>query len=308
MISNPSTHRYQKRFNLLFLGLFIFLTGCSQANPIVVTVLVPVESPPALQSTNGPQETMPTATPTLDATVPPEVTSTTGATCNVLQDLNLRSGPGTAYDPPIAILKTGTQLVPSGYNPKGVPGGSWVRVDVNGTAQTGWVSAGIQFVSCNLELASLPAVAVPPPPKPAPPQIGTGAVDGKNIDSFRFSLEFNPDYFMRMYVFRSDDPDERFAAQKDGRNITSVQFAITSLDGDVTYYDHTENIAGYCVFGDGEPDCSPWIFENGQYKWASGGDPLQPGNYKMTITVTADDDEVGEWFWDSNNPVTITLP
>ncbi len=311
MISNPSTNRHHKRLlrnNILCLGLFIFLTGCSQATPIIVTVLVPDASTQALQSTIGPQTNIPDATSTPEATVLPEVTNITGASCTVQQDLNLRSGPGTAYNPPIAILKAGTKLVPSGYNSQGVPSGLWVQVQVEGTSQTGWVSAGIQYVSCNLELASLPAVAVPPPPKPAPPKIGTGVVDGNGISYFRSSMEFDPEYFFRMYVFRSDDPDEQFSANKDGRNIASVEFTVTSLDGDVIYYDHIENNAGYCIFGGGEPDCSPWIYENGQYRWAIGGDPVQPGNYQLTITVNSNDDQVGVWFWDSKNPVSITLP
>jgi hypothetical protein len=133
-------------------------------------------------------------------------------------------------------------------------------------------------------------------------------VDGNGIDYFRSSMEFNPDFFLRMYVFRTDDTNEQFSASKDGRDITSVQFTVTSLDGNVVYYDHTENTAGYCIFGGGEPDCSPWVFENGQYRWVSGGEPVKPGNYQLTITVTATDNQVGVWFWDENNPVSITLP
>jgi hypothetical protein len=311
MMSNPSSDRHQKRllkFILFSIGLFIFLNGCSQATPVVVTVLVPEPSTQASQTAPAPQTTISNATSSPEVTVSPAVTSTTGASCTVQQDLNLRNGPGTAYNPPIAILKDGTRLVPIGFNSQGVPSGPWVQVQVEGTSQAGWVSAGAQFVSCNLELASLPVVTVPPPPKPAPPKVGTGVVDGNGIDYFRSSMEFDPEYFMRMYVFRTDDPDEQFSANKDGRDITSVQFTVTSLDGDVVYYDRTENTAGYCIFGGGEPDCSPWIYENGQYKWESGGDPVQPGNYQLTITVTAEDDQVGVWFWDSKNPISITLP
>ena len=273
---------------ILYLGfLLLFITACVlpgsvQPTPIVITATPPISTETPL--------------PTVTAAVTP--TAPNNPSCTVLQDLNLRSGPGTAYNPPIAVLKGGTEFVPIGFNPQGVPGGPWVQTQVNG--QTGWVSAGQQFVSCNLELATLPRVEVPPPPRGVPPRVGTGAVDGDNISSFRFSLDYNPDYFVRMYVFRSDDPDEVFSAGKDGRGITSVKFNVSTPNGNRTFYESTERNAGYCIFGGGEPDCNPWAYENGQYKWTAGGDLVEAGNYKLTITVTAGDGEVGQWFIDIN--------
>jgi hypothetical protein len=143
-------------------------------------------------------------------------------------------------------------------------------------------------------------VDVPPPPKAAPPKIGTGAVDGDNISSFRFSIDYNPEYFVRMYVFRSDDPDEGFSFNKDGRGITSVEFKVTSPNGNNTYYEIKENSSGYCFFSSGVSDCNPWPYEDGQYKWSLGGEPVEEGNYKLTITVTAGDGQVGFWFIDIN--------
>ena len=66
----------------------------------------------------------------------------------------------------------------------------------------------------------------------------------------------------------------------------------------------TEINPGYCIFAGGEPDCNPWIFENEQNKWSAGGNPVEEGNYQLTIVVTADDDTVGKWFIDIN----IDLP
>jgi len=226
----------------------------------------------------------------------------------VLQDLNLRSGPGTAYNPPLAVLEEGTEFVPIGFEPQGVPGGPWVQAQVESTNQTGWVSAGEQFVSCNLELATLPEVDVPPPPKGVPPRVGTGAVDGDNIDSFRFSFDYNPDYLVRMYVFRSDDENEVFSVDKDGRGIDSVEFIVNTLvspnNVGEEHYRRTEMNPGYCIFAGGEPDCNPWIFENDQNKWVAGGGPVEEGNYLLTVIVTAKDNEVGKWFIDFN----IDLP
>jgi hypothetical protein len=289
MISNSSTTHRQRfsRSILVYLGFFIlFITSCIlpgsvQPTPIVITATSPVF----------------TETPL------PSATSPNNPTCTVLQDLNLRSGPGTAYNPPITQLDAGTEFVPIGFEPQGTPGGSWVQAQVESINQTGWVSAGEQFVSCDLDLANLPAVEVPPPPKGVPPRVGTGAVDGDGISAFRFSIDYNPDYFVRMYVFRSDDESEVFSADKDGRGITSVEFVVSSPDGSaefVEYYRRTEINPGYCIFAGGEPDCNPWIFEDSQYKWSAGGDVVEEGNYQLTITVTADDGEVGIWFIDIN--------
>jgi hypothetical protein len=294
MISNSSKNHHSQRFShrmLPYLGFFIlFITACIlpgsvQPTPIVITATSPVstETPPPL------------ATP-----ITP--TSPNNASCTVLQDLNLRSGPGTAYNPPITQLDAGTEFVPIGFEPQGVPGGPWVQAQVESTNQTGWVSAGEQFVSCNLELATLPEVDVPPPPKGVPPRVGTGGVDGDNISAFRFSFDYNPDYFVRMYVFRSDDSNEVFSADKDGRGITSVEFIVTK--GNVEYYRRTEINPGYCIFAGGEPDCNPWIFENDQNKWVAGGNAVEEGNYLLTVIVTAKDNEVGKWFIDFN----IDLP
>lgn len=293
MIFNSSTN-YRQRFSrrtLLYLGFFIlFITACIlpgsvQPTPIVITATSPIS----------------TETP-IHLETPIPLTAPSNASCTVLQDLNLRSGPGTAYNPPLTQLDAGTEFVPIGFEPQGVPGGPWVQAQVESINQTGWVSAGSQFVSCNLELSNLPEVNVPPPLRPAAPRIGTGGVEGENISAFRFSFDYNPDYFVRMYVFRSDDPNEVFSTDKDGRGITSVEFIVTK--GNVEYYRRTEINPGYCIFAGGEPDCNPWIFENEQNKWVAGGNAVEEGNYLLTVIVTADDDTEGRWFIDFN----IDLP
>jgi hypothetical protein len=201
-------------------------------------------------------------------------------------------------------LKKGLEFTPIGFNPQGVPSGRWVQAKVDSLNKTGWVSAGTDFVSCNIDLTTLPKVDVQPPPKPAPPILGTGAVDGDGISNFRFSLDYNPDYFVRMYVFRSDDANETFEASKDGRGIESVKFTITSPDSSTPIYENTERNPGYCIFGGGDAACNPWIFEDSQYKWTTGGRAVEAGNYKLLIVVTATDGTVGQWFIDIN----IRLP
>jgi hypothetical protein len=286
---------------MLFAGAAVLLILACSGVSTTPTVSAPTQTPFVVTAT-GPVSTATSLSAATDSPISP--TASTAASCSVLQQLNLRNGPGTAYNPPIIALEAGTEFVPIGFNPVGVPGGPWVQAQVDSINKTGWVSAGDQFVSCNLELASLPEVSVPPPPKPAAPRVGTGAVDGNNISSFRFSLDYNNDYFIRMYVFRSDDPDEDFTPSKDGRGITSVQFTVTSPNGNRTFYQSTERNSGYCIFGGGEPECNPWVIENGQYKWGSGGDPVEERDYELTIEVTAEDGEVGDWII----PINVRLP
>jgi len=285
---------------LLFAGLLLLLVlACSgvttNTQPTQTPFVITATAPPATATAAA--EASPTASP-------PEATSTTAPSCTVLQQLNLRTGPGTAYNPPIVALETGTQFVPIGFNPVGVPGGSWVQARVDSINKTGWVSAGEQFVTCNLELSSLPEVTVAPPPKPAAPRVSMGAVDGNNLEIFRFSIDTNNDYFVRMYVFRSDNPDEGFSLSKDGRGIDTVKFLVTSSDNSRNFFSSTEGQAGYCIFGGGTPECNPWVIENGQYVWGAGGEPVAEQDYELFIEVTADDGEVGNW----TIPITVRFP
>jgi hypothetical protein len=82
-----------------------------------------------------------------------------GSSCTVLQDLNLRFGPGTAYRPPLQVLPNNSVLVPLGFAPTGIPGGSWAYVQAEATQNKGWVSAGSQYISCDVDRTSLSAVA-----------------------------------------------------------------------------------------------------------------------------------------------------
>jgi len=155
--------------------------------------------------------------------------------------------------------------------------------------------------------AGVPPSPTPPPSTPPPPKISHGDPDGQT-DQFGFFLDFNPDYFLRMYVYPSDNPDNDQAKERDGQGILSVKFTITALNGNVVY-DRTEKNPGYCIFGGGEPDCNPWVFEDGQYKWKAGGTPVHEGNYRLDIIVTAENGNVGFWFWnpEDGNPITIEV-
>jgi len=281
--------------------VLLFTLACGVAGSPSPTDAPPTQTPFVVTATSPASTATSIVAKGTASPIPP--TPTSGPTCSVLQDVNLRPGPGTAYNPPITALETGTTFVPIGFNPVGVPSGPWVQARVDSISRTGWVSAGTQYVTCTIDLNSLPEVAVAPPPKPAPPGVGTGAVDGNNISAFRFAIEYGSDYFVRMFVFRSDDPDEEFTPSKDGRGIDTVYFVVTTPNGNRTFLERTEGSAGYCIFGGGEPNCNPWVFENGQYMWNSGGEPVIERDYELTIVVTADDGEVGNWII----PVNVRL-
>jgi hypothetical protein len=81
--------------------------------------------------------------------------------CTVITDrLNLRPGPGTNFNPPLAVLETGEILVVVGRNADG----SWLQVvvlDDNLEPEIlGWVSA--EFVFCVGEIEDAPVVEANP--------------------------------------------------------------------------------------------------------------------------------------------------
>lgn len=114
----------------------------------------------------------PTSTPTLTATRTPSATPTHTPTptppsflCEVISEsLNLRTGPGTEYAPPLANLPRGAQLLATGRNDPP----TWITVDVVGAARSGWVSADERFVRCDFSIERLPQAAIPPTPTLAP--------------------------------------------------------------------------------------------------------------------------------------------
>ncbi len=87
--------------------------------------------------------------------------------CFISSNVNLRSGPGTAYEPPVKVLNTGTELQPLSYSATGFPDGQWVEVKVVPSGETGWVSTG-NISNCNLILTELPAGTIPPTPTSSP--------------------------------------------------------------------------------------------------------------------------------------------
>lgn len=243
----------------------------SDTPPVVIE---PTATPLTLEATaTSPTEAaQPTDTPALEPT---------GPSCAILQDLNLRSGPGTAYRPPILVLPGNSIVTPLGFNPTGIPGGSWVYVEVSPGGQKGWVSAGNQFVSCDLNLASLPSIVVGAPlPPPLPRSAISSTPEGSCADKdlqYVCEVVFSDEAWIQFKVLQ----DGRELGQADG--VEQVNFSVIR-DGNVVY-EITELTKDYCIFGGNGP-CAPWVAENYNYQWKAGGPAVQPGEHLVRIEGT----------------------
>jgi hypothetical protein len=215
-----------------------------------------------------------------------------------LQSLNFRPGPGVAYRPPIRALETGTLLVPTGYNPVGVPGGSWVQVQIPPENEVGWVSGGEQFVGCNIDLNTLPEIDVPPPPPPGPPSIDASAPDGTVPPGWVWDDIFDPSFFVRMQVF-----DQGNGGLQDGDGMASVSFQVLNSDGEQVW-ERVENTAAYCIFAGGEPNCNPWVIEDFFYTWGEGGPQVEEGLYTLLIIAESYFGESGNWNYEIDIDLT----
>jgi hypothetical protein len=290
------------RLALFLLAMFVVLAcslSVSSATPAPETAVsetLPTTATQTLQP--EPTETIQPGQPTSTAEGPEEATATSLTTsCTVLQDLNLRSGPGTAYRPPVRVLPANSVIIPLGFAPQGIPGGSWAYVQDAASQDKGWVSAGAQYISCNVELASLPAVAFgTPPPPPLPKSAQTSDPDGNGFcidpdSGYQCVGIFSEEALFEFKIIRNGNEQ----GPNDG--VEEVQFNVRR-DGEQVYSTNEVNQT-YCVFGGNGP-CNPWVVENGVYKWRQGGPPAEPGEYEMEVNATINGD-------DSRWAVTFTL-
>jgi hypothetical protein len=280
---------------MILLGTILVVSmACGLFGPTAT----PVQQPSTIQPTQQPSSTTQTLQPTPDT----NVTTDPGADpqCTVLQDLNLRFGPGTAYRPPIRALPANSVVTPLGFAPQGIPGGSWAYVQDPATQDKGWVSAGSQFISCNVELAALPAVAFgTPPPPPLPSSAQSSDPDGNGFcidasDDIECVGVFSAESLFQFQVIRNGIE----LGENDG--IEQVAFAVKK-DG-VPVHNIVEVNVLYCVFGGNGP-CNSWVVEDGVFKWTQGGTPVEPGEYEMEVFATVNG-ETSRWavFF------TLTLP
>jgi hypothetical protein len=178
-------------------------------------------------------------------------------------------------------------VTPLGFAPQGIPGGTWAYVQVLAIQQNGWVSAGADFISCNVNLSALPAVAydTPPPFFPSTSQASPGTGNGFCVEpESRFDCvgSFSDDSLFQFQILRNG----RELGENDG--VGPVAFSVTR-DGDLIY-STVENNAPYCIFGGNGP-CNGWVYEDGIYKWTPGGAPVKSGRYKVGVNVNVNGDD-----------------
>lgn len=260
------------------------------------------------------------AAPSPTAAPPPTVAEAAAGACRVVSGVNLRPGPGMAYDPPLGSLGVNTQLTPLAYQAVGFPQGPWLQAQVQATGQVGWVSAQPQYVQCDFDPTTLPLASFPPTPPPptapppaiaptatrplasAPPDIDNDAPGGSFPSTgVTGNVIVDPAFLFRMEVF------DEAVGNHDG---AGIQFVVFDISGNGISYSRQENNAHYCVFGGGEPTCNPWPTDDqGRYTWGEGGDVVETGDYFASITVTAENADPefnGVWNW--NFPFHVTVP
>ena len=308
---------------IALLGAVLALGGCGGSEP------TPAGSPANLQATVAVlQATVASiGTPTaaavdITATAAARATQTAPRCQVVTAGLRLRSGPAIVFDPPIAILTQGTALIPQNSSPDG----QWVFVQVSNSEQVGWVDVSPQFITCNLDVASLPVGQVPPTPTPsstpAPttaaatatpialvviPRIGGGSgdLDGDVFTDpriFRGSVN-NPIFSDRMALqiqtWAKDGP------QRDGAGIAYVDIAFIddAGNGDAVYQKR-ENSPAYCSFGGDSPCPVLKLQPNGT--WPDTHNQIYNGDYVAEFIVTPKDQNKDGGNW--RVPFRIQIP
>ena len=238
----------------------------------------------------------------------PTAVSATTPSCNPAQPLNLRSGPGTSFVPPLRELSPDEDLIPLAFSAQGFPSGQWLEVAVAATGEVGWVGAGSAFVTCNVNPASLPpAINIPPTPASAatntppvvvqagPPRITNNAPGGTTAEYVNDEVIVDD-----AFLFRIKIADTRFGEQ-DGAGIHHANFIISTQDQSQVIYENREDQAAYCVFQGGAPDCNVWLEDNGRFFWRNGI-KVESGDYHATILVypqaPAFEGEVWNWDFD----------
>jgi uncharacterized protein YraI len=300
-------------FIITFTTGLMVLVGCRTAGgtlpPTGPTETVFVEPTPEITvefpTTENPTDTpppadtpLPTNTTVAEATVttqPPTITPTPRTQCTVLTELNFRFGPGTAYRPRVRALPAGYEVIPVGFNPSGIPGGSWVQVRDEERNEVGWLSAGQQFVSCNIDLNILPQVAVAPPPPPPPPSLTNSVPDGSCSGDWECEIVFHPDFLVRIVVYDTN----LYANPVDGDGITSVSFSVLNSNGQEVYQ-RLVTSTPFCIFGGSGTSCNTWIIEDHLHRWTPGGPPVESGDYILQIFVDGEEFETGNWTIDLN--------
>jgi len=126
---------------------------------------------------------------------------------------------------------------------------------------------------------------------------GRNVMNGRNLilPGFAQYEVSSPMIFRDRIVFRVEVFD-RAVGNTDGAGIQNVKFVINGPNDEGEVHKRTENTAGYCVFGGGEPNCDVWVFSQRGNKWPDGK-PVVDGQHNATITITPKQGKPVQWNW-----------
>ena len=245
-------------------------------------------------------------------------------------NLNVRSGPGTVF-PPLSAVRFNSQLRPLARNLDA----TWVEVQTLPTGVRGWVAADAQFISCTIDLTTLPVGILPPTPTPAPtlrptptlppvvvppptptlPPVapvptlpplvvlpgggpGGGGWSGALVTGLGVGAISNGVAVFRDRVFFRAEIERT----PNNRRIDRVEFRIQDEFG-AEFYGRTERTYGYCAFGGGEPTCNVLEIRRGA-RWPDTNRELCNGDYTVFADIFLDNGNAATW----SSPFTIAHP
>jgi uncharacterized protein YraI len=172
----------------------VMSTNPTPETPPIATVTPSTSVSPSSVLTITPSTPL-TSTVTPSSTPSGTITSTPEAVVISATGLNLRSGPGTDYNPPIDYLGGGEILDVIGR----IASKEWIKVVPVSRTNTisGWVSASTRYVQINIDLDTIPVVE--PPPLPTAPSTG-------GINETAYQYQYGPKlYEPRPWVVYSVD-------------------------------------------------------------------------------------------------------
>lgn len=287
----------KKFFNPLILALIVLISASLACNLSSASPPMPEAPPPtetaAIQEPTATEAQLPApelspATEEIETESPPVENANQ---CTVLQDLNLRTGPGLAYHTPIGVIKQDTVVEPVSYYPLGVPGGTWVLIEEKADHPAGWIAAGENYINCTFDLGSLPAVQVNDPPPPLTPRSAQSSdAEGTCFPEGTYGCEvvLTNESLVQFKIFL----DGKELTEKD--NVDQVEFIVKRKnDQGKEVYRNVENNSAYCIFGGNQP-CNSWEIKNNTYYWP-GGPALEPGKYFIDIRATVDGSNEPRW-------------
>jgi hypothetical protein len=160
-------------------------------------------------------------------------------------------------------------------------------IEADGNNPGGWITAGADFLSCDMNLDGLPAVdVVPPPPPPLPKSVQTSDAEGGcgPDEDYQCEVIVTDESFIQFKIFQNGVELTQDA------NVVRVSFSVRQGgkdDNGGEVYSVVEATAAYCILGGNGP-CNNWPLEENISVWPNGLAVL-PGKYFIEIFATVNE-------------------